>query len=259
MCLVVLSHGVHPDYPIVLVGHRDEFHSRPTAEMAWWSDRPGLLAGRDLKAGGTWLGVARSGRWAVVTNFRQLQQPPPDAPSRGALVTGFIDSDLPSGEAATQLARRAADYAGFTLMMSDGVDVACVTNRPEASVQVLGVGTYGLGNARLDEPWPKVTRSRERVARLLVSGPPEPSRLLATLADRTEEADEACLPDTGLGPELERRLSPAFIVGSDYGTRCATVMTVDRQGLVRVMERRHAVDGSVTGRSTFAFNTIRAG
>lgn len=258
MCLVVLSHGVHPDYPLVLVGHRDEFHSRPTAEMTWWSDRPGLLAGRDLKAGGTWLGIARSGRWAVITNFRQLEQPPTEAPSRGGLVTGFLDSDLPAGEAATQLARRSADYAGFTLLMSDGVSVACVSNRPAASVQILGIGTYGLGNARLDEPWPKVTQGRERVASLLASGPPEPASLLAALADRTE-ADEASLPDTGLGADLERRLSPAFIVGSEYGTRCSTVITVNRQGLVQVMERRHAADGGVTGRSSFAFNTIRSG
>lgn len=258
MCLVVLSHGVHPDYPFVLVGHRDEFHARPTAEMAWWTDRPDTLAGRDLRAGGTWLGVARSGRWAVVTNFRRPEDPPPNAPSRGGLVAGFLDSDLPVAAAAAQLARSAPDYAGFTLLMSDGVAVACVTNRPVVSVQVLGAGTYGLSNGRLDEPWPKVTLGRQRVAQLMDRGSADPASLFGALADRSE-ADTDTLPDTGLDPALEQRLSPAFIVGSEYGTRCSTALTVDRQGLVRVTERRHGADGGVTGRSAFAFNTIRPG
>lgn len=256
MCLVVLSHRTHPDYPVVLVGHRDEFHSRPTAALGWWQDHPDLLAGRDLKAGGTWLGVARSGRWAVVTNFRQPGDPPRDSPSRGELVTHFLASPLPVGQATSELAARAETYAGFTLMASDGVDIACITNRPETHIQVLGSGTYGLSNARLDDPWPKVVRSRQRVAGLLAKGPPDPAGLFGALADQTE-ADEAELPDTGMGPALERRLSPAFIVGSEYGTRSATVMTVDREGTVRITERRFAAGGVVTGRSAFAFNTIR--
>jgi len=258
MCLVVLSHGIHPDYPVVLVGHRDEFHSRPTAAIGWWQDRPDVLAGRDLKAGGTWLGVARSGRWAVVTNFRQPGDPPRDSPSRGELVTDFLGSALPVGQAASALATKASTYAGFTLLVSDGVDVACVTNRPEPHVQVLGTGTYGLSNARLDDPWPKVVRSRRRVEGLLAKGPPDPTGLFGALADRTE-ADDDSLPDTGLGLAVERRLSPAFIAGSEYGTRSATVLTIDREGTVRITERRFAAHGEVTGRSAFAFNTIRPG
>lgn len=258
MCLVVLSHRIYPDYPVVLVGHRDEFHSRPTAAMGWWQDRPDVLAGRDLKAGGTWLGVARSGRWAVVTNFRQPGDPPRDAPSRGELVTDFLDSALPVRQAAPRLAARAAAYAGFTLLVSDGVDVACITNRPDTHTQVLGSGTYGLSNARLDDPWPKVVQSRQRVAALLAKGPPDPAGLFGALTDRAQ-ADEADLPDTGLGLAVERSLSPAFIVGNDYGTRSATVLTVDREGTMRIMERRFAAGGVVTGRSAFAFNTIRPG
>lgn len=257
MCLLVAAVDAHPDYRLVLVGHRDEFHARPSAPLAWWDDAPDVLAGRDLQAGGTWLGVDRRGRMSVVTNFRAPGSQHREAPSRGLLVTGFLASGLPSASFTESLAADAPAYSGFNLLAWDGSTLA-YCGGPDAGARTLPPGVYGLSNARLDTPWSKLTRVRERVRGILRSGPPRPDALFRALDDRQPARDDL-LPDTGVGLDLERLLSAPFIVSPDYGTRCTTVVLAGRDGTVQVAERRYAPDGSTIGRTQVAFPATRPG
>lgn len=257
MCLLIAAYQAHPDYRLVLVGHRDEFHARPSAPLGWWSDDAQVLAGRDLQAGGTWLGVTRDGRLGVVTNVRAPGAIRPDAPSRGLLVTDFLRDHGPPQAFAARLAARAADYSGFNLLAYDGTALAYCSNRPGPRQQQLPPGVYGLSNAQLDTPWPKLVRAREGVLAALRPGPVRAEPLFAALADRQPAADDQ-LPDTGIGPDLERLLSSPFVVSPDYGTRCTTLVLAGRDGTIRVEERRYGADGGTTGRTTIAFNTSRA-
>jgi uncharacterized protein with NRDE domain len=256
MCLLVAAHDVHPAYSLVLVGHRDEFHARPTAPLHWWPDAPDLLAGRDLEAGGTWLGLHRDGRLAVLTNFRGEGAQRPGSPSRGLLIPEFLVGTEPAAAFARRLADTSAGYSGFNMLVFDGTALAYAANRPESAARQLPAGLYGLSNHLLDTPWPKVLRTRERVRAALGAGG-EPSRaLFAALQDR-EPASDADLPSTGLDRDTERLVSAPFIVDPVYGTRCATVVLVGRDGLVRVEERRYAPDGETIGRTAIAFHTTR--
>jgi len=256
MCLLVVAYDMHPDYRLVLVGHRDEFHARPTAELGWWPDRPQVLAGRDLAAGGTWLGVGRDGRVGVVTNVRGRDAVVPGAPSRGELIPAFLAADGPAATHAGSLATRAGGYSGFNFLAFDGTRLSYVTNRPVPATATLAAGIYGLSNAQLDSPWPKVGLARSRVADVLSSRRVVPESLFRAIDDRTPAAD-AELPDTGIGLEWERLLSAPFIVNPDYGTRCTTLVLVGHDGQVRVEERRHAPSGETTGRTVVAFHTSR--
>jgi len=255
MCLLVVAVDAHPDYRLVLAGHRDEFHARPAAPLAWWDDPPGILAGRDLQAGGTWLGVDGRGRVAVVTNLRAPGALRPDARSRGLLVPDFLASDATSGEFTEGLAVRAADYSGFNLLAWDGSTLS-YCGGPAAGARGLPPGVYGLSNARLDTPWPKLARVRERLQGLLAMGRLRTDHLFRALDDRHGAADDD-LPDTGIGRDLERLLSAPFIVSPDYGTRCTTVVLARADGLVQVTERRYAADGSTVGRTAVAFHATR--
>lgn len=258
MCLLVAAYDAHPDYHLVLVGHRDEFHARPAAALGWWPDAPDVLAGRDLAAGGTWLGTGRDGRVAVVTNYRASDALRPDGPSRGRLVPEFLDSRRSSEDFCHSLAGRAGGLSGFNLLTFDGDGLAYCANRPVATATRLGPGVYGLSNATLDTPWPKLLRARERVRSVLTGRRFHSSALFAAVTDRRTAAD-ADLPDTGLPLEWERRLSAPFIVSPDYGTRCTTVVLVGRDGRVQVEERRHGPDGETTGRTVMVFHRTRLG
>lgn len=258
MCLLVAAYDAHPDYHLVLVGHRDEFHARPTAPLGWWADVPGILAGRDLEAGGTWLGVSRLGWVSVVTNIRLPDSAKPGAPSRGLLIPQFLRSDASSADFVSRLSAGAAAYSGFNLLAYDGSQLAHCANLPATAATSLPPGVYGLSNAALDTPWPKLSRVRARVESVLCAGRALPEALFAALQDRQSAPDED-LPDTGIGPDLERLLSAPFIVSPDYGTRCTTLVLVGRDGGVRVEERRYSPAGETTGRTTVAFHTARAG
>ena len=246
MCLVVLAWRVVPGYRLVLAGNRDELHARPSAPLAWWPE-PRLLAGRDLVAGGTWLGADPAGRFGVVTNFRGGPQPP--APrSRGRLITDFLTGPAGARDYLEQLAAEPAAYAGFSLLVADRAELAYYSNRDGAAPRVLEPGFYGLSNASLDTPWPKLMRARQALGAYLTarSGrPPEPAALAALLAERSLAAD-AALPDTGIGLELERRLSAAFIVDPVYGTRCSSALLLTaRAG--SAYERSFDAVGTATG------------
>lgn len=257
MCLVVLAWDCHPRYRLILAANRDEFHDRPAAPLAWWQDAPALLGGRDLAAGGTWLGVDRRGRVGVITNFRDPSTFRPEAHSRGALIPRFLGGSAAATEFAAGLAEEAAALSGFSLLLCDGRNLAYAANQPAAQARTLEAGIYGLSNHALDTPWPKLALTRERFAAAIESGRLEPGPLLRLLRDRRPAPDEA-LPDTGIGLDRERLLSSPFIVSERYGTRCTTVVLVDRDGGVRVEECRYGRKGEPTGRTAVAFG-IAAG
>lgn len=232
MCILVLAWRDRPGDRLVLLGNRDEFHIRRSAPAGWWDDAPGVLGGRDLEAGGSWLGVTRRGRFAVVTNVREMRLAPPPLPiSRGALVQEFLLGDDPPERFAREAARRGARFAGFNLICGDSGSVWYASNR--AAPRALAPGVHALSNATLDRPWPKVERLRERFHAARDAGD---EALLALLADRTPAAD-ADLPDTGLPLERERLLSSAFVASPDYGTRASYLLAIGDDGAARLVER----------------------
>lgn len=253
MCLLVLAWQSHPRYRLIVAANRDEFHERPAAPMAWWQDDPRIVAGRDLRGSGTWMGASRAGRFAVVTNYRELERAPADAPSRGDLVAGYLRADASSiGDYLDVLRVHAARYAGFNLLLGDGARLWYLSNRGSAGPRELEAGVYGLSNHTLDSPWPKLVRSRERLAELLARDRVEPQTMFALLADRTP-ADLDETPDTGLPPDWERALSSPFVVHERYGTRCSTVLLVGHDGETTLCERRFDEHGSLTGATRIAF------
>lgn len=236
MCLILFAHDAHPRYRLVVAANRDEFYARPTAPAAWWADAPQVLAGRDLRGGGTWMGITRAGRFAAVTNFRDAAPAAPDAPSRGHLVGGFLrGADAPAAYL-DALAGRADDYAGFNLLVADDAELRYFGNRGGAP-RALRPGVYGLSNALLDTPWPKVERGKAGLAAALDGGGEiDPEALFRILWD-AEPAPDLHLPDTGVGIDRERMLSSPFIRSLEYGTRASTVLLVGRDRRVRFVER----------------------
>ena len=235
MCLILIAYGAHPDYELLVAANRDEFHDRPTASLAFWKDSPQVLAGRDLKEGGTWLGVTRAGRFAALTNYRDPRSVRPNAPSRGHLVSDYLQGVEPARGYLDRLTSRAAAYNGFNLLLGDETGLYYYSNRT-SGIRALPPGVYGLSNHLLDTPWPKLERGRHGLRRALEHGfDPTPDALLHLLTDRAP-APDAELPDTGVPLEWERWLSPIFIDAPGYGTRSSTVLMADSGGRARIVE-----------------------
>lgn len=242
MCLILFAQNVHPEYPLIFAGNRDELYDRPTAPAAFWDDAPHVLAGRDLKAGGTWLGITRRGHWATVTNVRDERPHRGDAPSRGRLVADYL-RDEPAPDAYLHDVEAQADrYNGFNLLVGTPEHTFYCSNR-DGSPRPVSPGIHGMSNAQLDDPWPKVERSTSRLRRLCKDREPSAEVLFDILNDRQPAPDDE-LPTTGVGPETERMLSPPFIDGDEvYGTRASTVFLLHRSGQVTFVER--SFDGGV--------------
>jgi uncharacterized protein with NRDE domain len=253
MCLLVLAWKHHPRYRLILAGNRDEFHDRAAAPLNWWQDDPRILGGRDLKAQGTWLGVARSGRFGVVTNYRDLQAPVEGAPSRGQLVPRFLTGATSPKEFLDDLRGAAPRYSGFNLLVGGTRALYYFSNRGPAPT-ALAPGVYGLSNHLLDTPWPKLARTRERFNALLAQPEIAPEDLFIMLGDR-EQAATAHLPSTGLPEDWERVVSAPFIVNERYGTRCSSVLLVERTGRTILQERRFDAAGIQSGNSRFEFTS----
>lgn len=241
MCLVLLAWQSHPDYPLILAGNRDEFHARPTDPATFWREAPAVIGGRDLTAGGSWLGVTAGGRFAVVTNYREVVDPPAGARSRGHLVGDFLRGDETPAVFLSRIAAEEDRYAGFNLFAGAPASLGYFSNRG-GEPRDLPSGLYALSNATLDAPWPKVERLRARFAQFLAEQRPDPGALLALLDDRIP-APDAELPDTGLPRTRERLLSSPFIVSPAYGTRASSVLTVAADGRTTFVERGFDPDG----------------
>ena len=234
MCLIVLAWRARSELPLVVAANRDEWRDRPAEPAHWWPDHPDLLAGRDLQAGGTWMGITRNARFAAVTNFRDPAERRTTAKSRGALVTEYLLGRESPAQFLAGLAARSREYNGFNLILGDGASLFYFGSR-EGVPRAIEPGVHGLSNHLLDEPWPKVVRGRQRMEAALASPEPAPA-LFELLAARDGPRDEE-LPNTGVGIAWERRLAHALITGEDYGTRASTVMTVSSAGAVHFAER----------------------
>lgn len=253
MCLAVLALHALPGIPVLIAANRDEFHARPTLPAAQWADAPGLYAGRDGLAGGTWMGVTAQGRFALVTNFREPGRYLAPAPSRGALVEDYLrGNDSPQAYLARTHESDQA-YNGFNLIVGDTRQAWYLSNR-DGPPRPLAPGIYALSNHLLDTPWPKLARTKTAFTEVLGRTPqPDLPALFEALADRQTATDED-MPATGLPPDRERLLSSPFIVSPDYGTRSSSVLVLREGGAGQLDERRFAPDGTVSGESRLAFS-----
>lgn len=230
MCLILLAWQAHPDYPLVLAANRDEFHARPTRAAGFWPEAPHLLAGRDDAAGGTWLGVTRSGRFAALTNYRDPAAMDSSRPSRGKLVTDFLLGDLPPEQYLAHSAAFGARCNGYNLLVGTLGATPCLWSASNVNGECAPItpGIHGLSNHLLNTPWPKVGAGRTALQAALWPQPNDRA-LLALLSDESRP-DDAALPRTGVPLEWERLLAAAFIRTPAYGTRASTLLKVDRQG-----------------------------
>jgi len=252
MCLILFGWQQHPRYRLVVVANRDEFYERPTASAGFWPHAPKILAGRDLGQGGTWLGVTTTGRFAALTNYRDGNVRDPAKLSRGWLVQEFLLGSKSPIEHLREVEARAEAYNGFGLVVGDGERLCFFSNRT-SGMRDLAPGLYGLSNHMLDTPWPKVVRGKSILTQMLQSGDPlDADAALDLLADTTIAEDDL-LPDTGVGMQRERMLSPIFVRGDVYGTRSSTVLTIDRKGEITLVERSFDKTGRITGTTTHRF------
>lgn len=236
MCLLAFAIDSHPRYRLVLAANRDENFVRPTAAARFWDDDLRILAGRDLEAGGTWLGVSRSGRLAALTNYYGPDEYAVDKLSRGWLITDFLKSDLSPGGYLEHLRRTGDRYNGFGLVFGDSTGLNYYTNRGP-SVRGLAAGVHGLSNHLLDTHWPKVSAVTAGLQKFIVNTDAiDPENLFILLSDRTRYPDQL-LPDTGVGIERERSLSSIFVTLDEFGTRCSTVILIDRDNRMTFLER----------------------
>jgi uncharacterized protein with NRDE domain len=252
MCLLVLAWNTHPRYRLVVAANRDEYHERPTAALARWPAPDDMLAGRDLRAGGTWLGIDRRRRFGIVTNFRDLVRPPPEARSRGGLIPSYLrGAAAPNGYLAA-LEGEATAYGGFNLLLADGDSLWYASNRTRPFASALSPGVHGLSNELLDTPWPKLRRVRRGFEEWLRgAGSAEDGELFTLLADRAPATDEEGLPSAGLSPEWERTLSSPFVLNESYGTRCSTIVAIEPTGGCYVAERRFDPTGARSGQTEY--------
>lgn len=239
MCLILLSFDPNGDNPLVLAANRDEFYARPARALGFWPEAPHILAGRDIRGSGSWMGITRSGRLAALTNYRDPSAVKEDTPSRGLLVKNFLAGSETPFHYLEQIQKEADRFNPFNLLAGDRFNLYYFSNR-DGEIRKLAPGVHGLSNHLLDTPWPKVQKGKNALEALLK----RQKKLIledifSILADRTLAPDDL-LPDTGVGLEKERLLSPAFIISPDYGTRSATALIMNGSGHVTMAERTFA-------------------
>ena len=243
MCLIAFAIDSHPMYSLVLVANRDEFRNRPTDPAVFWIDAPHVLAGRDRQAGGTWIGATTGGKLAAVTNYRDARQQVINPPSRGSLVADYLrEPDMTPADLQQHLMKYGDRYDGFNLLYGTFTHIHYFTNRGGSSGPVKD-GIHALSNHLLDTGWPKVVTARERLKQILQKPELSCEELLQVLADPAPYAPEL-LPDTDIGPDRERFLSPLFIDGTSYGTRSTTVILAGREGSIKFIEQGYDIPNS---------------
>jgi uncharacterized protein with NRDE domain len=242
MCLIVFAWRPGHAQPLIVAANRDEFYARPTQPLAQWADAPHVHAGRDLEAGGTWLGIGANGRFAALTNIRKPDQPA-SPKSRGELVAGFLSGEMSIDDYLSDVVARSAEYAGFNLLVGNSNELWHF-NAWDTEAVMLAPGVYGLSNAGLDTPWPKVLKAKAALSELLDD--PQPAALLAILSD-SATAPLTELPDTGVGLATETLLSSVFIASPTYGTRASTALIVSADGTRVMVERSFGPYGGHLG------------
>ena len=235
MCLILFAYKVHPAYPLIVAANRDEFYKRSSSPVEFWEDAPQILAGRDLKEGGTWLGITREGKFAAITNYRDPSAYKTGAPTRGNLIKNYLRGSQSAAAYIKNISGQASLYNGFNLMCADGTDLFVYSNRGD--IQKLEAGIYGLSNRLLDSPWTKVVRSKKALAAAMnKKGADLETALFALLADRKIAPDNE-LPSTGIGLEWERLLSSAFVDSPGYGTRSSAVLLIGKNKWIKFVEK----------------------
>jgi uncharacterized protein with NRDE domain len=250
VCVLAFAWRAHPRWHLVVAGNRDELHARPSEPLSRWDQPAHVLAGRDLEAGGSWLGISERGRFAVVTNLRGYGTPDPGRSSRGAIVADLLSGEGPCADL-SQIP--VADFNPFNLIAANLREAVFLTNRPNSIRTLLAPGIYGLSNGGLDEPWPKTMRLKEMLLEWIVSGATNPYLLLDVLMDES-------LPEFGIRPSLpsdvplEPPLSPIFVRNPVYGTRCSSLVAIDDRGQGIIVERRYNPAGEKTGETSLSFS-----
>jgi uncharacterized protein with NRDE domain len=258
MCLILFSYKLHADYKLILAANRDEFYERPTASLEYWPDHPDVLAGRDLKSNGTWLGVTRSGRLAAVTNYREPASHMENAPSRGILIRDFLIGNSSPEPYLKAVSKKRIAYNGFNLIAGDPSGLYYYSNRA-SRVRHLQPGLYGISNHLIDTAWPKIQRGKDLLQGQLSGREKiDIEKIWKILADRRLPADKE-LPDTGVGLQWERILAPLFISNPDYGTRSSSIVLMEYSGQITFMERTflniaNAVEEGETVTHSFRIN-----
>jgi uncharacterized protein with NRDE domain len=252
MCLLLLSYKAHSNYKMIIAANRDEFYSRPTAPASFWKEYPDLLAGKDLKGGGTWLGITKRGKFAAITNYRNPANFMKDAPSRGKLVLDFLTGRDSPKNYADALIKNSLLYNGFNLLLSNQSELYYFSNQTQKSA-LLSPGIYGLSNHLLDTPWPKVEKSKASFIKVLNDENISASDIFDILSDTSKPPDEL-LPDTGVGLAIERALSPVLIATALYGTRSSTVIFIKYTDEIRFIEK--SLNTSTNEWTTSEFNFI---
>ena len=242
MCLILFAYHIHPEYPLILAANRDEFYARPTRPLSFWKDAPYVLAGRDLKSHGTWLGVTRQGRIAALTNYRDPASLIDDAPSRGMLVGDFLKGVDTPETYFDIIAQKGERYNGFNLIAGHAARLFYYSNRNRKAREIVP-GFYGLSNHLLDTPWPKLKEGKSCFKHLIEDTEKlNPENIFKILADRSKPPD-SLLPDTGVGKKWERVLSSIFIVSRAYGTRNSAVIFLKNTGEITFLERNFDLNG----------------
>jgi uncharacterized protein with NRDE domain len=251
MCLIVFAYKSHPKYKFIFAANRDEFYNRPSEQADYWKDNSELLAGKDLQAGGTWMGITKQGRFAAVTNYRDLKNIKENAPSRGMLTLDFLNDNISAEKYYKNIKPSLQDYNGFNLILGS-VDELFYFSTKTHGIKKLDPGIYGLSNATLNTDWPKVKKSRDVLSVLLKNDEIHPWELLSILND-TRKAKEEDLPDTGIGMEWEKILSSIFIQSPKYGTRCSTAVVVDIDNNFRLAEKTFFGNQGAFSNKDFSF------
>ena len=234
MCVLFVAWQQNAAFPLIVAANRDEYYARQARPARFWHGPLQILAGRDEHAGGTWLGVNKNGYFAALTNYREIKDIPADARSRGLLVADFLNGRSDAPEYADRAATIGSRYAGFSLLLYDGQQLVYCSNR-STEPHTLAPGQYGLSNHLLDTDWPKINHGKAQFDTALRNGA-QVENLFALLRDRSPVPDDE-LPDTGVGREWERLLSPIFVTTGEYGTRCATCVRIGTDGMVEFEER----------------------
>ena len=258
MCLILFGKNAHPDYKLILAANRDEFYKRPTKEAHFWEDYPRLLAGKDLEAGGTWMGIKKDGRFAALTNVRDFTKLNNQPKSRGKIPIDYLTEEKSPDDFAHSLDQHFDDYNGFNVLLYDlrTLDFVHYSNH-ERIINRISDGIYGLSNASLDTPWPKVRRGKKMFEQVIDQNAESVEKLheeLLNILSDSQTAEDKELPDTGVPPEMEKQLSAMCIRMDEYGTRSSAVVTVDSEGKVNFTEKRYGLGDDEAGISRFEFD-----
>ncbi len=255
MCLIALAYKQHPNYPFLLSANRDEFYKRPARAAHYWDEHPQLLAGRDIEAGGTWLGMTTSGQFAAITNYREEGSIGKTYPlSRGELSRNFLTGNQPAEAFLESIRDNDKSYAGFNLLLMDDTGLFCYSNR-DSNIMTLEPGLYGLSNHQIDTPWPKVKRAKSCFEETLKHNEVSHDQLFLTISDSRPVGEDE-LPEINFDMDIEwaKQVSAQFIKSEDYGTRASTTILINKQGQVQFRERNFLASGQEGEQQDYCFS-----